>query len=91
MQVEFGVTVTEVVPGDPEPSVVTEDGRTLMADLVIGADGPTSIVRRAVLEADDDAVPSGFTAFGATIPASEMMKDPELSKLLQSNEVRGSR
>ena len=87
-QVEFGVTVTDVQPGDPEPSVTLADGRTLMADLVIGADGPTSIVRRTVIEMDDEAEPSGYTAFGGIIPASEMLKDSELTKLLQSNIVR---
>lgn len=88
-QVEFGVTVTEVCSGDPQPSVVLADGRTLLGDMVIGADGPTSIVRKRVLDYDDDeeAEPSGYTAFGGTIPAEEVMKDEELSKLLQSNEV----
>ncbi|KAJ3520412.1 hypothetical protein NM688_g9165 [Phlebia brevispora] len=86
-QVEFGVTVQEVQPGDPQPSVVLEDGRTLMADIIVGADGPNSIVRKTVLDVDDDeAEPSGYTAFGGIIPASEITKDPELTMLLQSNE-----
>ena len=87
-QVEFGVTVQEVQPGDPQPSVILSDGRTLIADLVIGADGPNSIVRHAVLDEEEYTEPSGYTAFGGTIPASEVMKDAELAKLLQSDEVR---
>jgi salicylate hydroxylase len=86
-RVEFGVSVVDVLAGDPSPTVVLADGRRLTTDLVIGADGPTSVVRRTVLDADDDAEPSGYTAFGGAIPAAEIMKDPELTKYLQSNEV----
>lgn len=62
-------------------------GKVLEADIVIGADGPRSLVRPVVLGRPDDAVPSGFTIFGTTIPAEKMMKDPELAKLVQANEV----
>ena len=87
-QVDFGVTVQEVQPGDPRPQVILADGRTLIADIIIGADGPASIVRKTVLDEDDEAEPSGYTAFGGIIPASQLMQDPELAKLLQSSEVR---
>ncbi|KAF7790248.1 hypothetical protein EIP86_001200 [Pleurotus ostreatoroseus] len=86
-QVEFGVTVQEVQPGDPRPQVILADGRTLTADIIIGADGPASIVRKTVLDVEDEeAEPSGYTAFGGIIPASQLMQDPELAQLLQSNE-----
>ena len=88
-QVDFGVTVQEVQPGDPRPQVILADGRTLTADIIIGADGPASIVRKTVLDVEDEeAEPSGYTAFGGIIPASQLMQDPELAQLLQSNEVR---
>ncbi|GJE93239.1 FAD/NAD(P)-binding domain-containing protein [Phanerochaete sordida] len=84
--VDFGVSVAEVAPGNPRPRVTLSTGEVLEADLVIGADGPRSIVRPVVLGRPDDAVPSGFTIFGTTIPAEEMQKDPELAKLVQANE-----
>ena len=82
------MSVKDVQPGSPRPKVILEDGRTLWADIVIGADGPSSVVRKTVLDGDEDAEPSGYTAFGGTIPAEMIASDPELSKLLQSNEVR---
>ena len=82
------MSVAEVEPGDPRPRVTLASGTVLEADIVIGADGPRSIVRPVVLGRPDDAEPSGFTIFGTTIPAEEMMKDPELAKLVQANEVR---
>ena len=60
----------------------------MTADIVIGADGPSSVVRRVVLEEEDDAKPSGLTVFGAVISAAEMAKDPELAALVQADEVR---
>lgn len=90
-KVDFGVTVESVVPGDSKPTVKLSTGEILTADIVIGADGPTSIVRQVVLKEKDDPKPSGFTIFGTTVPATEMMKDPELAKLVQANEVRRPR
>ena len=87
-QVDFGVSVESVKPGNPKPSVTLSTGEVLTADIIIGADGPRSLVRPVVLDRDDDAKPSGFSVFGTTIPAEEMMKDPELAKLVQANEVR---
>lgn len=89
-KVDFGVTVESVNPGNPKPTVKLSTGEILTADVVIGADGPRSIVRPVVLNREDDAKPSGFTIFGTTIPAAEMMEDPELAKLVQANEVKCS-
>ncbi|PSR80361.1 hypothetical protein PHLCEN_2v6746 [Hermanssonia centrifuga] len=85
-QVDFGVTVESVTAGNPQPQVRLSSGEVLKADLIIGADGPRSKIRRYVHKKEDDALPSGFTIFGTTIPATEMMKDPELAKLVQANE-----
>ncbi len=63
-------------------------GETLTADIVIGADGPTSMVRRMVLDREDDAEPGGFTVFGGSVSADEMKKYPELEKWATSEEVR---
>ena len=89
-KVDFGITVEAVVPGDPNPTGKLSTGETLTADIVIGADGPRSIVRPVVLDQEDDVKPSGLTVFGATLPAAEMMKDPELAALVQADEVSTS-
>ncbi|EKM50084.1 uncharacterized protein PHACADRAFT_46976, partial [Phanerochaete carnosa HHB-10118-sp] len=85
-KVDFGVSVASVAPGDPRPTVTLSTGKVLEADIVIGADGPRSLVRPVVLDRPDDAVPSGLTVFGTTIPAEKMMQDPKLAKLVQANE-----
>lgn len=86
-QVQFGVTVTNVSPGDPKPSVTTASGETITADIIIGADGPRSLVREVVLGKKDNPEPVGWTVYGATVPESYMLNDPELASWLTSNEV----
>lgn len=86
-QVDFGVSVESVNPGKPKPTVTLSSGEVLTADIVIGADGPTSLVRPVVIEREDDAVSTGFTVFGTTIPAAKMMEDPDLAPLVQADEV----
>ncbi|PSR82688.1 hypothetical protein PHLCEN_2v5975 [Hermanssonia centrifuga] len=85
-KIQFGATVTSVTPGDPKPSVTLATGETLMADVIIGADGSTSMVRRMVLEREDDAEPGGFTVFGGSVSADEMKKYLELEKWATSEE-----
>lgn len=87
-KIDFGVQVASVKPGNPKPTVELLTGELLTADIVIGADGPRSIVRPIVTKRPDDAYPSGYTIFGGIIPAASMMKDPDLAKLVQANEVR---
>ncbi len=77
-----------ITPGEPQPSITLSTGEVLIADLVVGADGPTSLVRDVVLGREDDAEPQGMTIFAGVIPASEMSKDPEMGKWMKSNEVR---
>ncbi|THG94300.1 hypothetical protein EW026_g7146 [Hermanssonia centrifuga] len=89
-KIQFGATVTSVTPGDPKPSVTLATGETLTADIVIGADGPTSMVRRMVLDREDDAEPGGFTVFGGSVSADEMKKYPELEKWATSEEPGGT-
>ena len=88
VQVDFGMTVVGVTPGEPRPSITLSTGEVLTADLIVGADGPTSLVRDVVLGRVDDAEPEGMTIFAGVIPASEMLKDPEMGKWIESNEVR---
>lgn len=83
----YGTTVVKVAPGNSGPSVTLATGEVLTADIVIGADGSHSFVRRTVFDYEDDAKPSGTTVFGGIIPETEMMKYPDLAKMLKSPEV----
>ncbi|THG95575.1 hypothetical protein EW026_g6105 [Hermanssonia centrifuga] len=85
-KIQFGAMVTSVTPGDPKPLVTLATGETLMADVIIGADGSTSMVRRMVLSHEDDAKPGGFTVFSGSVSADEMKKYLELEKWATSEE-----
>ncbi|KAI0091408.1 FAD/NAD-P-binding domain-containing protein [Irpex rosettiformis] len=86
VRIDFGAKVTEVSPGDPRPSVTLANGEVVTADVVVGADGPRSIVRPVVVgEEEDDPEPEGVTVFGATVPASWMETDPQLSKMIKQS------
>ncbi|KAI0692644.1 FAD/NAD(P)-binding domain-containing protein [Cytidiella melzeri] len=87
-KVDFGATVVEVTPGEPRPSVTLASGEVITADIVIGADGPRSLVRKVVLGEEDDPRPEGVTVFGAVVPASYMLNDPELHHWITAQEVK---
>lgn len=55
-------------------SVTLEDGETITADLVIGADGIHSKVREAVIGEYREAIPTGISAYRMLIPI-ESLKD----------------
>ena len=83
-RIDFGVEVKQVAPGRQGPSVTLATGEIITADVVIGADGPRSLVRPVVVgEEEDDPEPEGITVFGATVPASWMETEPELAKLIK--------
>ncbi|KAI0092755.1 hypothetical protein BDY19DRAFT_925962 [Irpex rosettiformis] len=85
-QIEFGATVVKVSPGDPKPSVTVAGGEVITADVIIGADGPRSLVREIVLGKKDSSKPVGWTVYGAVVPESYMLNDPELASWLTTNE-----
>jgi salicylate hydroxylase len=62
-------TAAAVVSCNPETGSVTlENGETVTADLVVGADGIHSVIRTAVLGAQHDAVPTGTSAYRMLMP-----------------------
>lgn len=63
-------------------SVNLYNGKSLKANLVIGADGIRSKVRRSVIGSDDIMPYSTNCAFRATVPAEVMRSDPEISHLM---------
>ncbi|OJA10682.1 hypothetical protein AZE42_01049 [Rhizopogon vesiculosus] len=68
------------------PRVELQDGTVLKADMVIGADGPRSTVREAVVGWQDEEVPQGHSAYVATIPRDVLKDDPELLDLTRYRE-----
>ncbi|KAJ7476866.1 hypothetical protein B0H11DRAFT_2234833 [Mycena galericulata] len=76
--VTFNTTVTSVEFTTP-PSVHLANGKTLAADLIIGADGSKSMMRELVTETEDSGKDSGFTFYTAIIPIERMARDPELA------------
>lgn len=61
-----------------------ESGEVLEADIIIGADGPRSNVRSAVLERPDDAQKAGMTVLTGTIPAEALRSDEKLMELMEA-------
>ncbi|KAJ3508492.1 hypothetical protein NLJ89_g5721 [Agrocybe chaxingu] len=78
--------VTSVSPG-PSPSVTLESGEVIEADLVIGADGIKSVVRKAIVEGPDRPSPTGDVAYRALIPTDNFLEDPELRSLVENPQV----
>ena len=85
--VDVGVEVVSVEGTDASPRVTLADGTVLTPDLVVGADGPTSVVRRTAFDYEENAQLGGVSVLGGMIPADEMLKDPELSKFVLADEV----
>jgi salicylate hydroxylase len=68
---------------DNEATIMLRDGRRLQADLIVGADGIRSKIRKSILK-DKDPEPedSPNCAYRATVPAESMNQDPELAKFM---------
>ncbi|XP_006462114.1 hypothetical protein AGABI2DRAFT_206335 [Agaricus bisporus var. bisporus H97] len=61
-----------------KPCVVLEDGTTVEADVVIGADGHRSIVRNFVAPEVDEGSDTNHSFYTVIVPASAMETDPDL-------------
>lgn len=73
---------SKVVSVDPERGTITlEDGKTVEADLVIGADGIYSITRRYIKDAK--LFGSGKAAFRFLIPRKVALEDPVTQPLVE--------
>lgn len=82
VEVHTGAEVVDVDLVDPvRPTAVTRDGRRFDGDVVIGADGLRSNVRRAMGLAED-LVFSGDMCYRAMIPGDKIAADPATRFLL---------
>ncbi|KZS90641.1 FAD/NAD(P)-binding domain-containing protein, partial [Sistotremastrum niveocremeum HHB9708] len=75
---------------DPKNARITLlDGTVIFGDLVIGADGINSSVRRFVLEEDINPQPCGFSCYRTVIPFDEVAKHPSLSWVTKNPKAMG--
>ncbi len=86
-RISFGTSVASVRLCDSKPSATLSTGEVLYTDIIIGADGPASTVRQAVLGHECFTEPAGYTMFAGTVPASQLVTDPELKRWVTSEEV----
>ncbi|KAG9124895.1 hypothetical protein FRC07_009823 [Ceratobasidium sp. 392] len=77
------------VTGDNQPVIVTlKSGEHLSSELVVGADGVRSIVRRSVLDIPDHPQKTGEAVYRAVIPTDLLLGYPELRDLVETPGLR---
>ncbi|KAF9885047.1 hypothetical protein FE257_000778 [Aspergillus nanangensis] len=76
-------TSSRVISCDVDAGAVTlDDGSTATADLVIAADGIKSKMRRFVLGRDQNAIPTGISAYRFMIPMEELEAIAEFTQFI---------
>ncbi|KAF4125871.1 salicylate hydroxylase [Geosmithia morbida] len=68
-------------------SLIMADGSRIDSDLVVGADGINSTLRERLLEKPDPPQLTGDLAYRLLLPASEMLKDPDLRPFIEDPQV----
>lgn len=64
------------------PSATTQDGETLKADLIVGADGIKSTCRPLLTGRPDVPRDTGDVAYRILIPGEKLLADPDLAHLI---------
>ena len=85
--VRFNSRVAFVSPDPPSPCVVLSSGEVISGDLIIGADGVKSSIRRCIVDGPDAPTPTGDAAYRATISTELLLKDPELKPFVDNPEA----
>ncbi|KDQ57417.1 hypothetical protein JAAARDRAFT_58039 [Jaapia argillacea MUCL 33604] len=83
-KVRLGATIVSVNP--ETPSVTLASGETITGDILIGADGKTSIVRKTFLGGQDDRRSMGTVVYSGNIPASSIAEDPVLTEFMSKSD-----
>lgn len=79
----LGSTVIGCNPDAASPSVTLASGETMMANLIVGADGMKSQIQEVVLGKPNTVELTGDAVHRMTIPTSLMMQDPELREFVE--------
>jgi len=75
-----------VVSIDPDAGSITlENGMTVTGDVIIGADGINSKVRKSMFGEDQEPHPFGVTTFRLLIPTSDIVKDSLARKFTEKD------
>ncbi|MEU7915648.1 FAD-dependent oxidoreductase [Microbispora bryophytorum] len=72
--------VTAYAQAEGGATVVTEDGTTRVAPLVVAADGLHSVARKLLV--DDEPVSSSYVAYRGTVPIPELTRPVDLSEVV---------
>ena len=80
VSVRFGCAVSSI--SFSEPAVQLSTAETVKGNLIIGADGPHSVCREALLQKPDPPRPNGRLVYRILIDKAEMSKHPELLSLI---------
>ncbi|MEV1199743.1 FAD-dependent oxidoreductase [Microbispora rosea] len=72
--------VTAYAHAEGNATVVTEDGTTWVAPLVIAADGLHSVARKLLV--DDEPVSSSYVAYRGTVPIPKLTRPVDLSEVV---------
>lgn len=68
---------------DPEAGVVTlKDGTAIQGDVIIGADGIKSALRKDVLGHEVQALPTGLSAYRLVLPSADLEQDEDFRKVI---------
>ncbi|KAE8383074.1 hypothetical protein BDV26DRAFT_287861 [Aspergillus bertholletiae] len=63
-------------------TVILESGETMQGDLIVGADGIKSKLRKAVLGEDVEARPTGLSAYRMMVPTEELLKETDFVQVI---------
>ncbi|KAJ5051473.1 uncharacterized protein L3040_001250 [Drepanopeziza brunnea f. sp. 'multigermtubi'] len=87
MGVEVGLSCRIRSIDESVPSVTLEDGETISGDLIVGADGINSTVRRSVLAGMDvQPIPESI-AYQCNISGKAMRNDPLTAELMEGGAI----
>lgn len=82
-------TVSDVECDTPpgQATIMTKEGKTYTADLVLGADGVHSTLRAILSGRDEPPTPTGDLAYRLLLDASVMLSDPDLEGFVTDPQV----
>ncbi|KAL0939819.1 uncharacterized protein CTRU02_206429 [Colletotrichum truncatum] len=72
---------------DPDAGVVKlESGEEISGDLIVGADGIKSVLRKSVIGVEEPAIPTGLSAYRLIMDSSELEEDKDFTAVIDPRE-----
>lgn len=85
--IHLGCKITRYFENESEAGIILDNGETVTADLVIGADGVRSKARELVLGYVDKPKSSGYAVFRAWFTNKDMIEDPETKRFCENGDT----